>query len=397
MTTTKIIIFRPRILFALILFAMGLPQLREVAFAQDRQLVQKPAVTSDKQIALVIGNSSYPNAPLKNPVNDAMDIAQALRDFGFEVTYKVNLDQNGMKRAIRDFGTAIRGTKVALFYYAGHGLQVKNNNYLVPVDAKVESEEEVEYEAVNAGFVLAQMDAAKSDVNIVILDACRSNPFARSFRSTTNGLAQMEAPSGTLIAYATAPGSVANDGTQRNGIYTQELLKVMLVPDLSIEEVFKRVRISVRSLTGNKQTPWEASSLVTDFSFSPVAPTSGAGMGSGSGSVRPVPSASPDTPTVDYDRTFSQKEVDQKPLVTSKPKPVYTDAGRQNQVQGVVRVRLTLTAKGTVEHVTVVEGLPYGLSERAIQAALQIKFQPAIKDGRPVSVSVLIEYAFNLY
>lgn len=236
------------------------------SYTQQRQLTLETP-QSEQRVALVIGNSAYETAPLKNSVNDAQDIAQALRELSFEVIYRENLDQNSMKRAIRTFGEKIRQGGVGLFYFAGHGVQVKGENYLVPIGAKVESEEEVEYEGVNAGFILAQMESARNSTNIVILDACRNNPFARSFRSESRGLAVMDAPSGTLIAYATAPGSVASDGNARNGIYTQELLRFMRTPNLGIEEVFKKVRISVRNLTQGRQTPWEASSLVGDFYF----------------------------------------------------------------------------------------------------------------------------------
>ena len=376
---------------------------------QDRQLVQQPA--AEKRVALVIGNGAYETAPLKNPVNDARDIAEALRASGFDVVYKENLDQNNMKRAIREFGTKIRNGGVALFYYAGHGIQVKGVNYLVPVDAKVQTEEDVEYETVDAGFVLAQMDSAKTSVNIVILDACRNNPFARSFRSTSNGLAQMDAPSGTLIAYATAPGSIASDGgLARNGLYTQELLKVISKPDLSIEEVFKRVRISVRGLTQGKQTPWEASSLTGDFSFRQTTSAKRDPLPAPSQSREPVttspaadpvlfPNQSNVTPAVDYDRVFSQKEVDQKATITSKPKPIYTDSARQNNVQGTVQVQAVLDRSGTVGKLKIVSGsdLGYGLPEQAIAAARQIKFTPAVKDGKSVSVQVTLEYNFNLY
>jgi hypothetical protein len=235
-------------------------------YAQQRQLGVEDS-RAERRVALVIGNSAYLTLPLKNPVNDAQDMAQALRGLGFTVIYRENLNQNDMKRAIREFGAKIRGGGIGLFYYAGHGVQVKGINYLVPVDATVESEEEVEYEGVDAGFVLAQMESAGNGMNIMILDACRNNPFARSFRSSSRGLAQMDAPGGTLIAYATAPGSVASDGNARNGLYTQELLKFVRTPNLSIEEVFKRVRISVRNLTQGKQTPWEASSLIGEFYF----------------------------------------------------------------------------------------------------------------------------------
>jgi hypothetical protein len=172
-----------------------------------------------------------------------------------------------MKRAIREFGQKTRNSDVALFYYAGHAVQVNGENYLIPVGATIEKEEEVEYESVDVGFVLAQMANAGSRINIVILDACRNDPFARSFRSPTRGLALINAPSGTLIAYATAPGSVASDGTERNGLYTQELLKNLRTPGLDVEEVLKRVRIAVREKTQGKQTPWESSSLVGNFYF----------------------------------------------------------------------------------------------------------------------------------
>jgi hypothetical protein len=239
-------------------------------YMQQRQLTMEESA-SGKRVALVIGNGTYLTAPLKNPVNDAQDIAHALRELGFDVIYRENLNQNDMKRAIREFGAKIRNGSVGLFYYAGHGVAVKGINYLVPVDAKVESEEEVEYECVDAGFVLTQMESAGNSMNIMILDACRNNPFARSFRSASRGLALMDAPSGTLIAYATAPGSVASDGNARNGLYTQELLKFVRTPNLSIEEVFKQVRISVRNLTQGRQTPWESSSLIGNFYFSGLA------------------------------------------------------------------------------------------------------------------------------
>ena len=373
--------------------------------AQDRQLVQQPAAR-EKRVALVIGNSAYPTAPLKNPVNDAEDVTKALQASGFEVIERKDLDQNGMKRAIREFGMKIRDGGVALFYYAGHGLQVKGNNYLVPVDAEVHTEEEVEYETVDAGFVLAQMDSARTSLNIVILDACRNNPFARSFRSASNGLAKMDAPDGTLIAYATAPGSIASDGgAGRNGIYTRELLKVIAIPDLSIEDVFKRVRISVHGVTQGKQTPWESSSLMGNFSFrqSTAAvkkedvPVGGPGEPA---TADPVLSPSqPRVPLVDYERVFTQREVDQKPLITFKPQPSYTESARKDQVQGRVLVQAILDRSGSVREIRVVSGseLGHGLPERAIAAARQIKFTPAVKDGRPVSVQVTFEYYFSVY
>jgi hypothetical protein len=241
----------------------------------------------EKRFALVIGNSDYEVAPLKNPLNDAQDMAQTLSGLGFEVIYKQNVGRDDMKRVIRSFGEKIRGGGTGLFYYAGHGLQVKGLNYLVPVDAKLSSEGEVDYECIEVGFVLAQMEDARNDMNIIILDACRNNPFSRSFRSMSRGLAPVNAPRGTLIAYATGPGLVASDGDGRNGIYTQELLKNIRVPGLGVEEVFKRVRISVLNLTQSKQIPWESSSLTRDFYF----------VGS-KGSNRPARTETPSLPPV---------------------------------------------------------------------------------------------------
>lgn len=248
--------------FAILLIALS------VRPEQDRQLVQGNATASTRRLALVIGNAAYANAPpLKNPANDANDVADRLSELGFTVDRGVNLTQRSMKAKIREFGQKLKAGGHGLFYFAGHGVQLRGRNFLIPVDADIQSETDVEDQGVDTNLVLGMMDEAGNGLNVIILDACRNNPFARSFRSAANGLAQMDAPSGTLIAYATAPGSVASDGNNRNGLYTSELLKNMMVPGLSIEEVFKRVRISVRNSTAGKQTPWEASSLTGDFYF----------------------------------------------------------------------------------------------------------------------------------
>ena len=245
-----------------------------IGFAQqdpNRQLVQTvaPPGASARRVALVIGNGAYTSVPgLKNPPNDARDMAAMLRTLGFDVTSGVNLNQRDMKRLIREFGMKLKGGGSGLFYYAGHGVQSKGRNYLIPVDANIQSEAEVEDSGVDAALVLNFMDDAQNGLNIVIFDACRNNPFARSFRSANDGLAQVDAPTGTLIAYATAPGRVASDGSGQNGLYTSELLKQMRLPNVSITEMFMRVRAEVMKQTGNKQVPWEASSLVGSFYFS---------------------------------------------------------------------------------------------------------------------------------
>jgi uncharacterized caspase-like protein len=239
------------------------------AGAQERgQGVRKSAAGAEQRIALVVGNGAYAEAPLANPVNDARDMAVTLRQSGFEVLSGENRNRRQMEDLIREFGQKIRKGGVGMFYFAGHGAQVGGANYLIPVGAVINGEAEVKYEAVDVGFVLAQMEEAQNRLNIVILDACRNNPFSRSFRSSSSGLASIDAPIGTLIAYATSPGRTASDGSGGNGLYTKELLAAMRVPGLKIEDVFKRVRSEVRRQSNNQQIPWEASSIEGDFYFS---------------------------------------------------------------------------------------------------------------------------------
>ena len=264
----------------------------------------------DIKVALVIGNGKYDFAPLKNPVNDANDFSRALKNLGFDVILVKDGNKGAMLKAIDRFGNRLKTAKVGLFYFAGHGVQVNGRNYLIPVSANVEVERDVELEGVDAWRVLGRMEDARTDVNVVILDACRNNPFARSFRSVSRGLARMDAPKGSFVAYATAPGSVALDGAGRNGVFTETLLKYIDTPGLKIEDVFKRVRADVTYATNDRQLPWQSSSLIGDFYFSaptvaktpPVAPT-------------PAPSAAPSTPAPaapvrsEASNTSSSKEV----------------------------------------------------------------------------------------
>jgi hypothetical protein len=226
------------------------------------------AVERERRIALVIGNSGYPKGSLRNPVNDARDVARALAEIDFEVIKLENAPLEAMNRAIDQF--ALRAKQfhgVALIFYAGHGMQVEGENFLIPVDADFTSEREITYRAINLGLVLAKMEQAESRVNIVILDACRDNPFARTLRSARRGLASVDAPKGTVIAYATAPGRTASDGEGRNGLYSSHLVRELHVPGLRIEDVFKRVRSSVAQDSHDLQIPWESSSLTGDFYF----------------------------------------------------------------------------------------------------------------------------------
>ena len=235
------------------------------------QAVAKPAAgqlaNNAQRLALVIGNSAYKDAPLANPVNDARAIALALKESGFSVIVRENIDQRGMLAALREFGDRLRAGGTGLFYYAGHGMQIKGRNYLIPVGANIDREDEVAYSAVDAQAVLDKMEAAGNVANIMILDACRNNPFTRSMRSGQAGLAQMDAPVGTLVAYATSPGAVASDGTGANGLYTQHLLTAIRQPSSKVEDVFKQVRANVRRDSQGKQVPWESTSLEGDFYF----------------------------------------------------------------------------------------------------------------------------------
>ncbi len=270
------------------LFLFFMASLLALALALPAQA----APSAERRVALVIGNGAYKAGPLKNPANDARDMAAALRGAGFEVILRENAGLRQMNEAIDQFWNSLKRGGVGLFFFAGHGVQVAGENYLVPVDARIAMEKDVQYECVNAGKVLGRMEDAGNGLNIVILDACRNNPFARSFRSADRGLAKMDAPTGSLIAFATAPGDVAADGEGKNGLYTSHLLRHLNTPGLTIENVLKRTRIGVAadsSRLGRKQTPWESSSLMGDFFF--------VGGGQGAGQVASLgPVAVPQAP-----------------------------------------------------------------------------------------------------
>jgi uncharacterized caspase-like protein len=218
------------------------------------------------RVALVVGNGNY--APeigkLKNPANDAKLMADTLKDLGFDVSLVVDADQKGMKRAIREFGEKLRATGpqgIGLFFYAGHGVQVDGENYLLPIGAEIQAEGDVELEAVSAASVLSQMQYAGNAINLVFLDACRNNPLTRSFRSGTRGLARVDAPRGSFVGYSTAPGDVSVDGDATDSPYTLALVEELKTPGNSIEEAHRAVRGKVLAATNQRQTPWDSSSL----------------------------------------------------------------------------------------------------------------------------------------
>jgi len=236
-----------------------------------------PSSAFAERVALVIGNSAYRHAaPLPNPRNDATDVGAALRKLNFDVVQGLDVDRLGMENAIRTFTQKARGAKVIVFFYAGHGLQVDNTNYLVPVDARIDATADLNFAAVSLDYVLRQMDAEQR-VNLIFLDACRDNPFvgnmdrklATRTASVGSGLASVKGSIDTMIAFATQPDNVALDGDGRNSPFTAALLKHMQTPGLEIASVLKRVRTDVVSATREKQIPWDHSSLRSDVVLQP--------------------------------------------------------------------------------------------------------------------------------
>ena len=228
------------------------------AFAQDAK----------NRVALVIGNAAYKRAALANPVNDAKLMAERLKAQGFEVSASYDASQSGMKRAVQTFAASLRERgkdAVAFIFYAGHGVQVKGENYLIPVDEQIKSEADVDIDAVSLSSIMSMLENTQTRLAIVVLDACRDNPFAFS-RAAQRGLALVPAPSGTLIAYSTSPGRTAPDGPAgTNSYYTAALVQALAEPGLKVEDAFKKVRVAVHAKTNGAQTPWEHSSLLGDF------------------------------------------------------------------------------------------------------------------------------------
>jgi Flp pilus assembly protein TadD len=223
--------------------------------------------TSERRTALVIGNAAYRVDPLRNAVHDATDMAATLRQLGFQVTELRDADHQRIEDGVEQFTRQLGRGGVGLFYFSGHGVQVNGLNYLIPVDARISHESDIKYQSVQVDWVLDRMREAGNELNVIILDACRNNPYARSWRSARPGLAVMHAASGALIGYATSPGTTAEDGAGRNGTYTKYLLHYMQVPSLNAEQMFKEVRVAVAQETARKQIPWVSTSILGDFYF----------------------------------------------------------------------------------------------------------------------------------
>lgn len=247
------------------------PQVQSI---KDQALTaaQKAQVQGEHRIALVIGNARYRNiTALRNAVNDAQDMETALKNKGFEVIRVSDGTREQIVQAVRSFELKIKSNTTALVFYAGHGVQARGVNYLIPVDARIQSGADLSTEAIDMDLsIMRRLEDRNPRLSIIILDACRNNPFPASARSAGEqaGLASVNAPRGSIVAFSTAPNRTAEDGTGRNGLYTKHLLKELQVPNRKIEDVFKRVRENVMKESSNGQTPWENSALTGDFYFS---------------------------------------------------------------------------------------------------------------------------------
>ena len=233
--------------------------------------VAKPATTEGgRRLALVVGNSAYNHAkPLPNPLNDARDISKALGDLGFSVKTLTDANRQAMKQGINDWGRNLKANDIALFYFAGHAVEVNGLNYLCPTDANPQNEAQVEYEAVPVNLVMGWMETAQTLTNIVLLDACRDNPYRSLFKSNAaaGGLGKMDAPAGTFIGFAASPGKPSSDGDRSNGLYTEAILAAITKPNRTIDQIFNEVNANVRRRSNGQQVPFKSSSLEADFYF----------------------------------------------------------------------------------------------------------------------------------
>lgn len=287
-------------------------------------LIVAKNVCSDQRVALVLGNGSYKSSPLNNPVNDATDIAAALKECGFEVFLEVDRDRSDMRKAVRSFGKKIKNGGVGLFYYAGHGVQVDGQNYMIPIGVDIKEKYDVEDQCLKVSYVLSAMEDAGNDMNIIILDACRDNPF-RSYRSVSKGLALMDAPRGSYLAFSTKPGSVAADGIGRNGLFTSKLLRHIRTPGLNLVDVFMNVRNDVLIASNDRQEPWDNHSLRKHFYFIPESKQA----------LQPVPKKNPKKKNIEA----MQPKLEDSKIVIKEEKPDISHQGPsiEGQILAVLR------------------------------------------------------------
>jgi uncharacterized protein YraI len=332
-------------------------------FASLLAAVAATPVSAQKRVALIIGNSNYRHVPsLENPANDARLMADTLRALGFALVgdgAQLDLDKAGIDAAVQRYGADLQGADVGLFYYAGHGVQVRGANYLVPVAANPTREADVDFQMLDVALVLRQMEAAGTRLNLVILDACRNNPFGgRGLRATSSGLAQMRAPEGTLISFATQPGNVALDGSAGNSPYTTALARVIRKPGLGLFDAFNEVGLAVKQATGGAQQPWVSSSPIAGtfhFAAAPPQPP----QATPEKPAAPPPAAAPSPPAVTAPPP-SPPAVAALPPPATPPAPAVTRTFRvlDNVSQGILNMR----AGAGTRHPVVV-AIPAGASD----------------------------------
>ncbi len=256
--------------------------LRSVIIAWCIGLCAQASARADTREALIIGNASYAQVPLKNPLNDAQAMDKALQQLGFSTHLIKDADWKSMIEAVRSFLTASAAADVRLIFFAGHGVQVRGNNFLIPVDAPMDNTDELTARSLNVAEILARFARNTKGISILILDACRNNPANQyqllsdgrrvKVRGAEHGLAPVQASAGTLVAFSTSPGSVADDrADQANSLYTRRLLEHIGTPGIALEQMFKRVRIDVMNDSQQQQIPWEESSLLVDYCLKPAA------------------------------------------------------------------------------------------------------------------------------
>ncbi len=230
--------------------------------------INNAAVGGTPRVGLVIGNSSYRDNPLKNPANDAKAIAESMSGLGFNLKLLVDAGLPEMTQAVSAYAERLAKDKaVGFFYYAGHGVQLAWRNFLIPVDANIAQLDDIPQKAFELNALLTGLTKASNPMNIIVLDACRDNPFGTRVLAQQKGLSQFDAPPGSFLAYATSPGNTASDGSGSNGLFTENFLKELRKPEAKIEDVFKRVRLNVRLESKGQQVPWESTSLEDDFYF----------------------------------------------------------------------------------------------------------------------------------
>lgn len=295
-----------------------------------------------KRLALVIGNADYTHAPtLRNPARDAKAMSAKLKGLGFKVITVVNGTYRRMVTAREEFASELNQYNVGLFYYSGHGVQYQGTNYLVPVNANIRRAVDIQFEALNASRVLADMQSSGTGVNIMILDACRNNPFVTQFRSLARGLSVVQAPAGSMVVYSTAPDQVALDGTGKDSPFTAALLRNISTPGISISDMLTSVFQQVQHETHGQQVPWESSSLTQPFYFASKPPAVASQKTPAKNRATPAPAAKP---------APSQPSQSGSGQTTAKQANTPPEPGRfvlrVHPAEAVAQAKVTLTASG---------------------------------------------------